>query len=141
MCFRNGTKVVLKTEVNMLYCQSKVHTTGLTDIDPCAARLQDLVYDFKVPNDVFGGVYEKTSRNHIPLSCKSMCVSVCRQGYHARSPHSVHSPSLLSFSPYTSIKSPATMEKSAVGGKEDGRTSGILIGANCCSVSRILENE
>jgi hypothetical protein len=56
-------------EINTLYYQPKVHTALLTDIDPRAARLQDLVYDFKVPNDVFGSVYEETSRNHIPLPC------------------------------------------------------------------------
>lgn len=41
----------------------------LTNIDPRATGLQDLVYDFQVPNDVLGSIYEETSRNHIPLLC------------------------------------------------------------------------
>ena len=40
----------------------------LAYVNPSAARLQDLVYDFEVPDNVFRRVYKEASRNHVPCT-------------------------------------------------------------------------
>lgn len=95
------------------------------NVDPRTARFQDLVNDFEILDNVFGRVYKEACGHHIPIA---YCGPRIRNTMHLTFltiGAQTSLPSLFGLSPYTSIKSPATIEKSAVGGMLDGRTSGI----------------